>query len=336
MVDITRPIEPFELTQGFGENPSSYVRFGLKGHNGWDFKTKWPDTPKGNRYIMASWVVDFYKQGNEGNDGYGLFFETVCQLYSTWKLTYAHCASVEPFTRTTESQAMGVSDNTGNSTGAHLHLTVKRIKIVNGKHEVQDYGNGYFGAINPQEFFDELRKFKATGKDPKPVDGLLMQIEKELFEKLVTKSTTRDEIVKQLELPENSDTDKVLRSLRGIQGLVGSLQSDLAKANQEVANRIEQAERYKQSAEASATQLLAHQIASAENDKTKAKLIQEMQTRIKALEEQVDTIAKEKGTILRELAACKVSQTEAVENVLVRFFRWVWDAIKGVKFSWKT
>jgi len=43
MSDITRLIEPFELNHGFGENPANYVRFGLKGHNGWDLKTKFPD-----------------------------------------------------------------------------------------------------------------------------------------------------------------------------------------------------------------------------------------------------------------------------------------------------
>ena len=68
---------------------------------------------------------------------------------------------------------MALSDNTGNSTGAHLHLTVKRGKKehLSGKFVSDNYNNGYFGAINPQEFFDELRKFKAA--QPKGDDVLL-------------------------------------------------------------------------------------------------------------------------------------------------------------------
>mgnify|MGYP001565053707 CR=1 FL=1 len=160
MADITRPIEPFELTQGFGVNPQNYAKFGLKGHNGWDLKTKWPDTPKGNRYILSSWLSKFYGSGNEGNYGYGLYFEVTVQLYNLYKLTNAHCSSFESFQERKEAETMGISDNTGNSTGSHLHLTVKRGKIINGKFVYDNGNNGFFGAVNPQEFFDELRRFK--------------------------------------------------------------------------------------------------------------------------------------------------------------------------------
>lgn len=134
MADIIRPIEPFELTQGFGGNAAAYARFGLKGHNGWDLRTKFPDTPQGRRSILASWLMEFYKQANEGNDGYGLYFETICKLKSIWKITFGHCHSVDHFVSKNEGENMAISDNTGNSTGPHTHITTKRIKIVDGKH----------------------------------------------------------------------------------------------------------------------------------------------------------------------------------------------------------
>lgn len=160
MGDIVTPIVPFELTQGFGGNAAAYAKFGLAGHNGWDFKTKFNDTPKGQRYILASWLSKFYAKGDEGTGGYGKYFQVLVQLQNLYQLTYAHCFSIEAFKEKTEGDHMAISDNTGNSTGAHCHFTVKRGKVVNGVFQADNYNNGYFGAIEPQIFFDELRKAK--------------------------------------------------------------------------------------------------------------------------------------------------------------------------------
>src|SRR3990167_3734182 len=160
MSDIIRPIEPFQLTQGFGGNYEAYKKYGLKGHSGWDFKTKLDDTPKGFRYILASWLSKHYKTEDQGSKGFGKYFEVIVQLKNTWKLTYAHCKSIEAFTTKTEGEHMAISDSTGNSTGNHLHLTVKKGKLITGVFQHDNPNNGYFGAINPQLFFDELRAFK--------------------------------------------------------------------------------------------------------------------------------------------------------------------------------
>lgn len=194
MADIIRSIEPFELTQEFGVNKDNYKQFGLEGHNGWDFRTKFPDTPNGHRNILASWLYSFYRTGNDPK-GYGLFLEVTCQLKSLWKLTFAHCKSIEAFQIKNEGEMLAISDNTGNSTGAHLHLTVKRIKIENNQHVTLDNNNGYFGAVNPQEFFDEVRLYKSKGLKPKEGGGLMVQIDDNQFKDLVHGSTEWDKIV---------------------------------------------------------------------------------------------------------------------------------------------
>lgn len=254
MADIVRPIEPFELTQGFGENPASYAKFGLKGHNGWDLRTKLPDTPLGHRDIFASWLMKMYRTGIDPQ-GYGNFFETICQLKSTWKLTYGHCLTIQSFDTRNEGETMAISDNTGNSTGSHLHFTAKRIKIINGTHEVQDYNNGYFGAVNPQEYFDELRAHKkANGSAELPKENLSMTIDDQLFKKLVDGSTVRKELAIYLKEqggngfddPDNTPLATFKNHYQGKQSYITSLEnekktliSDLEKANVEVKNQID-------------------------------------------------------------------------------------------------
>lgn len=228
--DIVRSIEPFHLTQGYGDNPALYAKFGLAGHNGWDLRTKWTEeyrddarkiiikaTPYGERPILASCYIQHYRTAVDPG-GYGNFFEGVTQLYSTWKLTFGHCSEIYKWKEKNEGEHLAISGSTGNSTGDHLHLTVKRIKIVDGVHQVLGYSNGYFGAVNPQLFFDELRKWlKEKGKvptivvkeDPMP----LIQIEQEVFEKLRNNSESYDGVTDYFKLARNVAGSQVISKL---------------------------------------------------------------------------------------------------------------------------
>lgn len=309
MADITRPIEPFELTQGFGENPSNYAKFGLAGHNGWDIKTKLSDTPLGHRDILSSWLSEFYKQGIDPS-GYGDYFEVVVKLKSTWKLTYAHCLSIQTFKTRGEGESMAISDNTGNSTGAHLHLTVKKIKIVNGVHETQDYNNGYFGAVNPQVFFDELRKYKTAGTAPQPVEGLIMQVDEETFTRLRTKSDNRDELFTNLKVPLDPvepKAEKAIAVIEGLRNVATGLQRQLNESDIQVANYKEKADRIEQSASATAktqqdriTALEAGQI-SFEKER-------------ESLKGQIEQFARDKGVALIEAGQWKTKYDQEKQS----------------------
>lgn len=215
MAKLIYPIDPFFLTQIFGVNKQNYAKFGLDGHNGWDFRTKWPDTPEGRRYIIASFLSEFYRRGNDP-PGYGLFFETIVRLKTTWKLTFAHCHSIEEFAKKNAGDHMAISDNTGNSTGAHLHLTVKPIRIrADGTHENIEQNNGYFGAVDPQRFFGELQAFQEGGETPMPTNPNTIAVPKEDFERMVIEGTNGKKVLEKMgfKASENGAGDLAIQFL---------------------------------------------------------------------------------------------------------------------------
>lgn len=229
MADITRPIEPFELTQGFGNKliingVDIYAKYGLAGHNGWDLRTKFPDTPQGRRVILSSWLSKHYKTADEGAIGYGKYFEVIVKLENLWKLTYGHCQSIETFQEKKEMESMAISDTTGNSTGDHVHLTVKRGFMDGTAFKHYDQTNGFFGAVSPQIFFDELRRVKKSS----------------IIEDVITDSTKIPQIdgmevqkIKSLLADLNKNNEDLKRDNRELQTQINNLNgkiTELAKA----------------------------------------------------------------------------------------------------------
>lgn len=125
------------VTQKFGERPEVYKPFGLAGHNGLDQRAK-SGTPI---YAPFEGVLTVF---NEGDKGYGLYVKIT---KPNVEVTLAHLEKV-----TVKSGQMvylgdqiGLTDNTGFSSAAHSHLTLKFLK--DGK--ILNYDNGYKGAVDP-------------------------------------------------------------------------------------------------------------------------------------------------------------------------------------------
>ena len=132
------------ITQMFGENPQIYKRFNLKGHNGLDFRTKYPNTPQGRRYVYAVKDGRVSNIINQGSAGYGLYIRlahigTEQTIYGHLAMNYVNIGQVVK-----EGDRIGLTDNSGFSTGAHLHFGYR----PNGF----NYNNGYAGYIYPLIF----------------------------------------------------------------------------------------------------------------------------------------------------------------------------------------
>lgn len=116
-LSLVWPTEHRVITQGFGINHQNYAQWGLPGHEGIDFRA-----PYGSNIYAGAYgtVVDVDNYG-----AYGIHVDI--EHFEEFKTTYAHLA--EPLVtigqKVDAGTVIGLADSTGNSTGSHLHLTLK-------------------------------------------------------------------------------------------------------------------------------------------------------------------------------------------------------------------
>ena len=147
--EILPPIEPPEfafthwptdykfVTQEFGANPHVYEQYGLPGHDGTDIRA-FHNTPL---YAVASGIVsDVHTNPDDHN--YGIFIRV--DHGDGWETTYAHAKQLTDLqvgNSVDGGEILAWADNTGNSNGSHLHLTLKRkgFTYVDGNGESWPY-----------------------------------------------------------------------------------------------------------------------------------------------------------------------------------------------------
>lgn len=127
------------VTQGFGQNPALYAQFGYDGHNGIDFGVT-EGTVVHSPHDGIAKVVD------DGANGYGKY---VVIEDAKRRSLLAHLSSthLQNGQFVYQGDAIGMSGNSGMSSGPHLHWTFKILK--NGV--VQNKSNGYDGAMDVTE-----------------------------------------------------------------------------------------------------------------------------------------------------------------------------------------
>ena len=138
-IELRLPFDgEYPLTQGFGGNPDDpllakkYNEYGVIGHDGLDFAT-----PIGTEILAVdNGEVLIARE----NFDYGT---TVVIKHSWGKSYYGHLSKllVEEGENINIGTPIGLSGNTGLSTGPHLHFSVKL--------KLNDSDNGYFGKTNP-------------------------------------------------------------------------------------------------------------------------------------------------------------------------------------------
>ena len=131
------------VTQRFAQNPQMYKPFGLRAHNGIDFGCV-VGTPVFAPFDGVLKVVDSKKEG------YGLHIK-LRNSYKKLEAVLGHLSEVEVKTGdfVNQGQLLGLTGNTGFSTGPHLHFGARTLKESTAndvfKWSVENYDNGYFG-----------------------------------------------------------------------------------------------------------------------------------------------------------------------------------------------
>ena len=133
------PTEFRSINQYFGANPQSYAQFGLPGHEGIDIMA-----PSGSKvFAVAPGRVKMVRQNPEGHN-YGKHVRI--EHMDGYETIYAHLQDVhvKQGQSIEAGSLLGLADNTGNSFGSHLHLTLK--------HKGETQGNWPNNMIDPTPF----------------------------------------------------------------------------------------------------------------------------------------------------------------------------------------
>ena len=133
------PTEFRSINQYFGANPQSYAQFGLPGHEGIDIMAL-----SGSKvFATAPGTVKMVWQNPEGHN-YGKHVRI--EHIDGYETIYAHLqeVNVRSGQAVEAGSLLGLADNTGNSFGSHLHLTLK--------HKGETQGNWPNNMIDPTPF----------------------------------------------------------------------------------------------------------------------------------------------------------------------------------------
>lgn len=171
-LELHYPVKPWRVFQSFGEcHPSvcsKYHELGLIGHNGIDVQA-----PDGTA-VRAAHDGTVVFTGEDGAGGQIVVLRTnePCEYkggLSFFKSIYVHLMKgsfkVVPGQKVMAGTVLALSNNTGLSTGSHLHFGLK--PVYQGENEWtwwnQEQDNGYKGSIDPAPFFSGIHAEDVQG-----------------------------------------------------------------------------------------------------------------------------------------------------------------------------
>lgn len=190
-LELKYPLKKIELSQSFGQNAIDiYAKQGMPGHNGIDFMASHGTPVYASHDGYASYQVD-----SSGGHGVVIItdkeydYEASTAFYKTiyWHLCdflrepqyKSPIADKTGFIFVKQGDCIGYANNTGLSTGSHLHFGLKPVSKGEawGTWYNLEQNNGYYGAINPKPYLPQgmvtyFSKFMKRGDENSDVQKL--------------------------------------------------------------------------------------------------------------------------------------------------------------------
>src|SRR5579859_893245 len=150
MTDFKFDVWPSEfrtINQYFGANPQNYAQFGLPGHEGIDFMAL-----DGSKVFCVAPGTVFATHPEPTGHNYGTHVRV--NHVDNYQTVYGHLKQLFVSVGQTvkAGDMLGLADSTGNSTGSHLHLTLKKLDA--------NYLNWPFNITDPTPFVLPLLGFQ--------------------------------------------------------------------------------------------------------------------------------------------------------------------------------
>lgn len=143
---LKNPLKKIFITQEFGVNPEVYSRFGYKGHNGIDYRLF---NKEGNRAqtaeVFAPHAGKVLEAAND-KDGYGWYLKVENQIEGS-VLGHLKSFNVKVGDTVTQGQFIAIANNSGFSSGAHLHWGYYK--------KPRNRRNGYGGFIDQSSLISQ-------------------------------------------------------------------------------------------------------------------------------------------------------------------------------------
>jgi murein DD-endopeptidase MepM/ murein hydrolase activator NlpD len=138
-------IGDYRISQKWGGNYQMYKKYGLKGHNGVDWAL-----PTGT--ILISPFDGIVISAKKDKDGYGTHIK-IWDPKQKCCVIFAHMKSVnvKVWQRIKVGQLIGFSDNTGFSTGPHLHFGICRVNSLCYRLNKTDGFGGWFNCLDKKQ-----------------------------------------------------------------------------------------------------------------------------------------------------------------------------------------
>lgn len=242
---LNSPVKKIYITQKFGVNAQAYSQFGLKGHNGIDYRAF---LPNGNRAYSGGVSEVFAPHSGKiienrlDANGYGWYIKIENDKYGS---VLAHFSSQSPLAVGSSvkiGQFVGYQGTTGNSTGIHLHWGFYKhprnrangyAGFINQEGLYKSYGSNQEGEQNMSDYEEAIRKAVAYDEVCQLLGQPSTTTAKETTDKLSKIISDKDRYQKERD-QARQERDNYAEENKGLNTQVELLKKDIQGLNEEL------------------------------------------------------------------------------------------------------